>query len=217
MEWKKLNLSYRKIYTTTTTILLNEWNIVPSGPGKEFLSRYTHQQTKRDPQPFILGLLQLALGSNPLEIEQKWYFVSKIVLTYCEKKLFCLFVCSRVRSRCEPWGSLSSLCLTIITIFAEFPEVTSSLYAIKNHFRILDQKIVLLIKKIFFKIFQNSKQNNLFKQKRVRPFFNLFLEVSQIKFIRKIIIQIGKNYWDLEICRKSQKKLNLSYCLFILG
>jgi transcriptional regulator with PAS, ATPase and Fis domain len=69
MEWKKLNLSYRKIYTTTTTILLNEWNIVPSGPGKEFLSRYTHQQTKRDPQPFILGLLQLALGSNPLEIE----------------------------------------------------------------------------------------------------------------------------------------------------
>ena len=26
------------------------------------------------------------------------------------------------------------------------------------------------------------------------------------KSIRKIIIQIGKNYWDLEICRKSQKK-----------
>ena len=32
-----------------------------------------------------------------------------------------LFVCSRVRIRCEPWGSLSSLCLTIITIFAELP------------------------------------------------------------------------------------------------
>jgi len=34
-------------------------------------------------------------------------------------------------------------------------------------------------------------------------FLNLFLEVSQIKKNRTIIIQIGKNYWDLEICRKS--------------
>jgi hypothetical protein len=34
-------------------------------------------------------------------------------------------------------------------------------------------------------------------------FFNLFLEVSHIKKIGTIIIQIGKNYWDLEICRKS--------------
>ena len=75
MEWKKLNLSYRKIYTTTTTILLNEWNIVPSGPGKEFLSRYTHQQTKRVPQPFILGLVQLVLGSNPLEMEKAKSFL----------------------------------------------------------------------------------------------------------------------------------------------
>ena len=29
------------------------------------------------------------------------------------------FVCSRVRTRCESWGSLSSLCLTIVTVFAE--------------------------------------------------------------------------------------------------
>ena len=40
---------------------------------------------------------------------------------------FCLFV-SRVRIWCEPWGSLS-LCLTIVTIFLEFPEVVRSLHA----------------------------------------------------------------------------------------
>ena len=34
-------------------------------------------------------------------------------------------------------------------------------------------------------------------------FFNLFLEVSQLSKNRTIIIQIGKNYWDLEIFRKS--------------
>ena len=34
-------------------------------------------------------------------------------------------------------------------------------------------------------------------------FFNLFLEVSHILKIKTILIQIGKNYWDLEICRKS--------------
>ena len=34
-------------------------------------------------------------------------------------------------------------------------------------------------------------------------FFNLFLEISQISKNRIIIIQIGKDYWDLEICRKS--------------
>jgi hypothetical protein len=32
--------------------------------------------------------------------------------------------------------------------------------------------------------------------------FNLFLEVSQIEYIRTIIIEIGKDYWDLETCRK---------------
>ena len=36
-------------------------------------------------------------------------------------------------------------------------------------------------------------------------FFNLFLEISQISKNKKIIIEIGKNYWDLEICRKSEK------------
>ena len=37
-------------------------------------------------------------------------------------------------------------------------------------------------------------------------FFNLFLEVSQIQEIRTKRIQIGKKYWDLEMCRKSWKK-----------
>ena len=39
-------------------------------------------------------------------------------------------------------------------------------------------------------------QNNFWN----RMFFNLFLEVSQIWYIR---IQTGKNNWDLETCRKS--------------
>ena len=33
-------------------------------------------------------------------------------------------------------------------------------------------------------------------------FFNLFLEVSQILYIRTIMFQIGKNNWDLETYRK---------------
>jgi hypothetical protein len=39
------------------------------------------------------------------------------------KTLFSKFVCSRVRTRCEPWGYTLFLCLTIVTIFAEFPVV----------------------------------------------------------------------------------------------
>ena len=40
-------------------------------------------------------------------------------------------------------------------------------------------------------------------------FFNLFLEVSHIYKIRTIRIQTGKNYWDLETCRKIKKNLFL--------
>ena len=36
-----------------------------------------------------------------------------------------------------------------------------------------------------------------------RSFPGMFLEVSQIWWIRTIRIQIGKKYWDLETCRKS--------------
>ena len=53
--------------------------------------------------------------------------------------------------------------------------------------------------------------NNLFKQWKVRiifskrMFFNLFLEVSHIKYIGTIKIQIGKNDWDLETYEKVRK------------
>ena len=40
-------------------------------------------------------------------------------------------------------------------------------------------------------------------------FYNLFLEVSQFWYIRTIRIQIGKNYWNLVICRKSWKKFKV--------
>ena len=54
-------------------------------------------------------------------------------------------------------------------------------------------------------------ENNVFEQWKVTTifktecFFNLFPEVSQIwyTYIRTIIIQIGKNNWDLKTCRKS--------------
>ena len=52
-------------------------------------------------------------------------------------------------------------------------------------------------------IYSNSERSEQFLVKECS--FNLFLEVSQIQKIRTIIIQIGKNYWDSDICRKSQK------------
>ena len=60
----------------------------------------------------------------------------------------------------------------------------------------------------FAKIFR-SLENHLFEQWKVATifktecFFILFLEVSQTKYIRTIGIQLGKNNWDLETCRKS--------------
>ena len=33
----------------------------------------------------------------------------------------CLFICSMVGSQCGPLGPLSSFCLTVVTVFAEFP------------------------------------------------------------------------------------------------
>ena len=47
------------------------------------------------------------------------------------------FVCPRVRITCEPWGYTL---FPIVTVFVEFPEVTSSLCAIKEHFRSQDRK-----------------------------------------------------------------------------
>ena len=50
-------------------------------------------------------------------------------------------------------------------------------------------------------IYSNSERAEQFLV--TECFFNLFLEVSQISKNRTIIIQNGKNYWDLEICSKS--------------
>jgi hypothetical protein len=76
---------------------------------------------------------------------------------------------------------------------------------------LLWEKNVLMIKKNFWSSklkaenLQNvwDHSNTLFKQGKFRNFLNLFLEVSNIKTIRIIRIQIGKKYWDLETCRKS--------------
>ena len=81
------------------------------------------------------------------------------------------------------------------------------------------EKIVLVIEKTFeirgwkpriFKKFEitwaicsNSEWSEQFVA--TECFFNLFLEVSQIYKIRKIMIQIGKIFWDWETCRKSYK------------
>ena len=88
-----------------------------------------------------------------------WYFVSKIVLTYCEKNCF----------------------------------------VIEKNF---------WISRLEVENFQKT-WDHLLKQWKVRTifdtecFFNLFLEVSQIWYIRKIQIQIGKNNWNSETYRKS--------------
>ena len=50
-------------------------------------------------------------------------------------------------------------------------------------------------------IYSNSERSEQFLVTEF--FFNLFLKVSHISNIRIIQIQIGKNYWDLETCRKS--------------
>ena len=75
------------------------------------------------------------------------------------------------------------------------------------------EKIVLVIEKNFWNSRLKAEKlqnfwdhlNDLFKQWKVRTecFLNLFLEISQISKNRTTIIQIGKNHWDLETCRKS--------------
>ena len=50
-------------------------------------------------------------------------------------------------------------------------------------------------------IYSNNERSEQFLV--TECFFNLFLEVAQISKNRTIIIQIRKNYWDSEICKKS--------------
>ena len=80
-------------------------------------------------------------------------------------------------------------------------------FCFQNCSDLLLEKNVLLIKKIFWNLklkaenMQNfwDHKNNLFEQWKVknnfwnRILFNLFLEVSQIVYVRTIIFQIGKN------------------------
>ena len=48
-------------------------------------------------------------------------------------------------------------------------------------------------------------------------FFNLLLEVSHIKYSRKIRNRIGKNHWDLETCRKFKKiHIFLKICTYFV-
>ena len=97
----------------------------------------------------------------------KWYFVTKIVLTYCEKKLFEWL---RKTFEIRDWRP---------RIFKHF-EITRTIYS-------------------------NSEWSKQFLL--TESFFNLFLEVSHVSKIRKVIIQVGKKYWDLETCRKSWKRI----------
>ena len=78
---------------------------------------------------------------------------------------------------------------------------------------LLWEKIVLVIEKNFWNSRLKAKNfqkfwdhfNNLFKQWKVRTISGnrTLFKLVQISKNRTIIIQIGKNYWDLEICRKS--------------
>ena len=92
-------------------------------------------------------------------------------------------------------------------------------FCYQNCSDLLGEKIVLAIKKNFWN--SRLKAENL--QKILRSFIqkvkgqkkfwykSAFLTCSwrflRYKYIRTIIIQIGKKYWDLESCRKSYKNL----------
>ena len=74
------------------------------------------------------------------------------------------------------------------------------------------RQIVLVIEKNFWiqgwrpRLCKNFEITNSERSEQcliIECFFNLLLEVSYIWWIRTIRIQIGKNYWDLETCRKS--------------
>ena len=111
-------------------------------------------------------------------------------------------------------------CHIIFLLFSENKDNRFKICALKhflNSSDLLWDKIVLVIEKNFRNsrgkaenfenfeiigtIYSNSESSGHFLV--TECFFNLFLEVSQIWWIRTIKIQIGKNYWDLETCRKS--------------
>ena len=93
-----------------------------------FVEASRHQEDNLRPNPTMKGA------------GRTWKHVRILGVKSFLNKHSCLFVCSRVRTRREPWNSLSFLCLMIVTVHAEFPEVISSLCAIEKHFRSLEWK-----------------------------------------------------------------------------
>ena len=114
-------------------------------------------------------LLTTAYGLS-IFIDRNGIFFTKIVLIYCEKKLF---QWSRNFFEIQGWR---------LRICKSFEITNSEQWKART-------------------MFGNSERSEQFLV--TECFFNLFLEVSNIWKFRTIIVQIGKNYRDLEICRKS--------------
>ena len=103
---------------------------------------------------------------------------------------------------------------TSIFSFA-FPVPTKMVFCFHNCSDLLWEKNVRVIEKFFWNSMLKAEnflrtleqfiktikgQNNSWN----RMFFTLFQEVSQLLYIRTILIQIGKNNWDSETNRKSK-------------
>jgi hypothetical protein len=112
------------------------------------------------------------------------------------------------RKKCAPWWKIQ-----YCEVKWKRMKQREMVFCYQNCSDLLWEKIVLVIEKNFWrpricKIFEitriicsNSERSEEFLV--IECFFKLFLEVSQNLWIRTIQIQIGKNYWDLETCRKS--------------
>jgi hypothetical protein len=127
-----------------------------------------------------------------------------------------------VKNSCSLYEMHSSIAQNLMVtdncfffLFLVFQEMV---FCYQNWSDLLWEKIVLVIEKnswnsrLKAENLQNfwDHSNNLFKQWKVRTIFGnrmflffLFLEVSHVGKNRTIIIQNGKNYWDLETCSKS--------------
>jgi hypothetical protein len=111
------------------------------------------------------------------------------------------FDCSKLRKQISCWSKTTTLTMV---------------FCYQNCSDLLWEKIVLVIEKNFWNsrlkaknlqicrtIYSNNERSE--EVLVTERFYNLFLEVSHILYIRTIRIQIGKNYLDLETCRKSLK------------
>ena len=112
----------------------------------------------------------------------------------------------------------------LITIFAIKLEIVFCCQICSD---LLWEKIVLWLRKTFeirgwrprickiFEIIRTIYSNSERSEQILvtECFFNLFLEVSHISWIRIITIQTGKNYRDLGTCRKSYKTYFFGFAL----